>query len=319
MNENHKGEVLMKSLLIFFYITIITLLTSTISYSQTLRFPEDLDGIYKKWEGMTDIQKKEFLQGYNGNLISGSGKIFSVEDGGSIFGCKRSKHTWLFGIFPDCYKVSVIRIAPECVTRGLDAFGIKIPGVQECLKLHTTELYFSKKEKVKLLNLKNGETLNFSNCKILDIWNNFFSHVYCDAQFSININQETKQNINQRKTSSNQYEKLSSSDGYVNFYLDTASLKKMNNGEVSANFLTDFITCNMSCMGDSQIEKVIFNCNNKKFKVIEMNWYEDHMGKGKKDPYLSDIKNPEKPANIWKSTDKLNNQYYKPALDIVCS
>ena len=58
---------------------------------------------------------------------------------------------------------------------------------------------------------------------------------------------------------------------------------------------------------------------NKKFKVIEMNWYEDHMGKGKKDPYLTKLKNPYKPANIWESTDKLNYQYYRPALEIVCS
>jgi len=193
----------MKSLILFLYLTIITIFNPTHSYSQTLSFPDELDGIYKKWEGMTDIQKKEFLQGYKGNLISGVGKIISIKDGGSVFGCERSKHTWLFGIFPDCYKVSVIRIAPECVTGGLDAFGIKIPGVQECLKLHTTQLYFSKKEKAKLLTLKNGETLNYSNCKILYISNHFYSEVFCDAQFPININQENNKNNKNIKSKNN--------------------------------------------------------------------------------------------------------------------
>ena len=180
----------MKSLLIFFYLTIITLLTSTISYSQTLTFPEDLDGIYKKWEGMTEIQKEEFLQGYKGYLISGSGKIISIEDGGSIFGCERSKHTWLFGLMPNCYQVTVMRIAPKCDGLGnLDVFGIKTPGVQACIKLHLTKLHFSKKDKAKLLTLKNGEILNYKNCKIIRITNVFYSSAYCDANFSININQ----------------------------------------------------------------------------------------------------------------------------------
>jgi hypothetical protein len=179
----------MKSLLIFFYLTIITLLTSTISYSQTLTFPEDLDGIYKKWEGMTEIQREEFLKGYKENLISGSGKIISIEDGGTILGCKLSKHNQFFGLMPNCYEVYVMRIAPECALGGLDVFGIKIPGAQECLKLHTTVLSFSKKDKAKLLTLKKGEILKYTNCKIFYISNAFHSTVYCDAKFSININQ----------------------------------------------------------------------------------------------------------------------------------
>jgi hypothetical protein len=171
-------------------------------------------------------------------------------------------------------------------------------------------LYFSLNEKQRVIEFKKGEKLDFTNCQIVGIKNlGFWSSVYCDMNF---IKNDIKQ-------SSNQYKKLTNSDGYVNFYLDTASFKKMNDGEVSTNFLTDFITCGTACMGNSLIEKIIFNCNNKKFKVIEMNWYEDNMGKGKKDPYLTKLKNPYKPANIWESTDKLNYQYYRPALEIVCS
>ena len=149
---------MMKSILLLLYLIIINLLASTLSHSQTIRFPEDLDGIYKKWEVMTDIQKKEFLQGYKGNLISGSGRIYSIEDRDSIFGCYESKHRWLFGLMPDCYEVSVIRNVPDCVG---------IPGLKECLKLHNTHLYFSKKEKAKLLTLNKGEILNYNNCKIV--------------------------------------------------------------------------------------------------------------------------------------------------------
>jgi len=136
-----------KSLILFLYLTTITIFNPTLSYSQTLNFPDDLDIVFKKWEGMTDIQQEKFLNGFKGKLISGSGRIYSIKDGGSIFGCEKSKHTWLFGIFPDCFKVSVIRNTPECETLGLELFGIKQPGGQECLKRHTTQLYFSKKDK----------------------------------------------------------------------------------------------------------------------------------------------------------------------------
>jgi hypothetical protein len=87
-----------------------------------------------------------------------------------------------------------MRIAPECALGGLDVFGIKVPKAQECLKLHTTQLYFSKKEKIKLLTLKKGDTLNYNSCKVLYISNAFYSSVYCDAQFSDNVKQEAKNN-----------------------------------------------------------------------------------------------------------------------------
>ena len=175
----------MKPILLFLYL-IITLLTPTLSYSKTLQFPDDLDEIYKKWEGMTDIQKSEFLKEFKGDLISGSGKIISIEDGGSFFGCKGSRHTKFFGKLPNCYQVSVMRVRPECSLKGLenlDVFGIEIPGAKECPKLHTTELYFNKKEKAELLKLNKGEILNYHECKLVRIVNLFYSEVHCDASF----------------------------------------------------------------------------------------------------------------------------------------
>jgi hypothetical protein len=239
----------MKSLLVFLYLTIITLLTSTNSYCQTLRFPEDLDGIYKKWEGMTAIQKKEFLQAYNGNLISGSGKIISIEDGGSIFGCERSKHTWLFGLMPSCYKVSVMRIAPECSLGGLDAFGIKVPRAQECLKLHTTELYFSKKEKTKLLTLKKGEILNYNNCKILYISNAFYSSVYCDADFSSPARQEVKNNNDQAiKISKKLNIPIAVATSLVNQYKNVSEILEFSQSiDLNGDNIKDYIFKESSC------------------------------------------------------------------------
>lgn len=165
--------------LVLFALTLFIL--SPVALAQIIKFPEDADVIYENWDAMTDLRKKNYLAGFKGNLLSGNGKVISVEDGGNLFGCANSRYTKIFGLLPDCYKVAVMRLAPNCPSGGLEIFGLKPDGMKKCAKLHLANLYFSKKDKRNLLLLKKGQKINFANCRVVQISNGFYAEFYCDA------------------------------------------------------------------------------------------------------------------------------------------
>ena len=137
-----------RKLYLKFIFIIISTLTYSFSYGQSLQFPDAVE----KFIGMTEIQQKEYEKTILNEKISGGGNIFNVEECG-LFSQSKS-----FG--KKCYEVTVDKGAPRVV------------------------LYFSLNEKQKAMELRKGNRLDFTNCQIVGIKNwGFWSAVYCDMNF----------------------------------------------------------------------------------------------------------------------------------------
>ena len=130
-----------------FNILLLSLICSY-SYGQTLVFPD----VVEKFITMTEIQQKDYEKFVVNKLISGRGKIQNVEE------CGFTSQSKSFG--KKCYEVILDKGVPRVV------------------------LYFSLEEKSRVIQLRKGEQLDFSNCQIITIKNlGFWSTVYCDTNF----------------------------------------------------------------------------------------------------------------------------------------
>ena len=132
----------------FIFNILLSSFICSYSYGQTLVFPD----VVEKFITMTEIQQKDYEKFVVNKLISGRGKIQNVEE------CGFTSQSKSFG--KKCYEVILDKGVPRVV------------------------LYFSLEEKSRVIQLRKGEQLDFSNCQVITIKNlGFWSTVYCDTNF----------------------------------------------------------------------------------------------------------------------------------------
>jgi tetratricopeptide (TPR) repeat protein len=132
----------------FIFNILLSSFICSYSFGQTLVFPD----VVEKFITMTEIQQKDYEKFVVNKLISGRGKIQNVEE------CGFTSQSKSFG--KKCYEVILDKGVPRVV------------------------LYFSLEEKSRVIQLRKGEQLDFSNCQIITIKNlGFWSTVYCDTNF----------------------------------------------------------------------------------------------------------------------------------------
>jgi len=132
----------------FIFNILLSFFICSYSYGQALVFPD----VVEKFITMTEIQQKDYEKFVVNKLISGRGKIQNVEE------CGFTSQSKSFG--KKCYEVILDKGVPRVV------------------------LYFSLEEKSRVIQLRKGEQLDFSNCQIITIKNlGFWSTVYCDTNF----------------------------------------------------------------------------------------------------------------------------------------
>ena len=119
--------------------------TTTTAEAGSAKFP----AVVKKFHKMNELKQESFAEKFPGTILSGKGKVTSVEKCGFLDDSKK------YG--SNCYKVIIDSGIPRVA------------------------LYYGNKDKAKIAEYEEGKRLSFKNCKANSIKNwGFWSTATCD-------------------------------------------------------------------------------------------------------------------------------------------